>query len=850
MTPRSVQTQNLATLNRDGPKMGKLSRFNGGSKLPMVSHSSEPQLSHSNATPASKTVPVRQSFRPLPKRIDISELPRIPKIKRATDSGHFGSQPAAERSDDVPNRCITQFTGKGSTHQPIRGNRVESSKANGTQRQAHNAASPSATAASHSTSTLSASWGKMESSSFESFKINIPGNLGHSSRLPNPGFCNTFRPVDNKGQQRENPSPRFLLKKAKTAKSEIYDPFDPTGSDSSSTDSSPERIPLTNITRTISIASPKVQTFQTVRRITPYALENIFGSGVESSDIPSSNREFHDDVAVKVKERLVEQVSDTDPEPEPEDKEELLSTPCSSSVIKQGTDSEYFNEGQRNSRTIILKDVQDKSRVKKELYSPIKESQQQQNALKNEQTAKRSVSRSPSSSSSWSQKKSKRKKAAMKKHKRTRSQSRSCSRDRSSRSNSRSAEENSSKSHRTASKARQSSSDCSSSRERSKKRKTKGKTKDKKAKNFWRKERKRSRSRSVSPGDAAFELYESRKKKKHSSSRAKGQECSQSTRAEKTKKKKHRREKRYGRYEERISRSREQKISRSKERRKRRSRSPSPSKFREHKRKKCREKQQQQHLPRSRSKERKCKPEEQSPLQEQGQRSSDDSLRLSVEDDDHLEPEMGDALQEPLYSHQNLIPVEHSPAESNWEIDLEELSAVGQTSEKFATEAIAPEPGSKRSQTLPDNVDSSTGKELTVSSDTLELGSQSSGRLEEIAVKTQDSEVSPFLIDALLEEEEEDPVQSYMEATSTQTSSEIKIEMATKDEGPVLGENIASVNKSELEAIAQGPVLKSKPLVKRVTWNLQEEESDTVVVDKTPSKYMGSLKGQMMRSCK
>ncbi|EPQ03359.1 PHD and RING finger domain-containing protein 1 [Myotis brandtii] len=116
---------------------------------------------------------------------------------------------------------------------------------------------------------LGPSRGKGGSSTFESFRINIPGNTAHSSRLSSPGFCHTFQPVDDKAQRKENPAPLFSLRKTKQLKSEIYDPFNPTGSDSSSAGSSPERLGPgllpSEITRTISIGSPKAPPSQTVR---------------------------------------------------------------------------------------------------------------------------------------------------------------------------------------------------------------------------------------------------------------------------------------------------------------------------------------------------------------------------------------------------------------------------------------------------------------------------------------------------------------------------------------------------------------------------------------------------------
>ncbi|XP_044281586.1 PHD and RING finger domain-containing protein 1 isoform X1 [Varanus komodoensis] len=829
MTPRSVQTQNLANMNRCASRLGEVSRFNGGSKSSVVPLSGSSKLPYNKPNSISKPILARQPLKSS-KRLDISELPRIPKIKKENNSGHLGSQSASDRSGDIPSSCITQLTGKGNANQPVRGSKIESSKPNTTQRQAHTSgSSPSANAIPHSSSSssmLPPARGKVGSSSFEGFKINIPGNVGHSSRLSNPGFCNTFRPVDSKVEQKENPSPLFSLKKTKPIKSEIYDPFDPTGSDSSSASSSPERLPLTNITRTISIASPKVQTFQTVRRITPYTLENVFGSGAELSDVPSSNTESLGDLVVK--ERLVEPVSDS----EQEKGDEELNMPCTSSVIKDITDAKHLN-ADKDSPRIALED--DLPAVKMELDSPIREGDRQ-NILINEQAEQRSFSRSPSTSSSQSQKKRKRKKTPVKEYKsiRSRSRSRTSSRDRSSRSTSRSVEEKYSKSHRTKSKSRQSSSDRSSSHERSKKRKTKDKTKDKKAKSSWPKERKRTRSRSGSPTNSSSALHESRKKKKHSASRAKGRECSRSNSAERTKKKKHRRERSCDRYEkERSSRSRERKRSRSRsrEKRKRRSSSPSASRSRELKGTKAREKRP---WLRPHSKERKQKPKEMSPLPLQGkdQRSSEDNMDSSLEHAPSWAQALEDTAQETLNIQPDPMPVQESPSKNDvMKVDLEEVIAEELVCEKLVNERIPSQPACTSSGVLLDSAESSIENELTMGYDSPGFGdsiSQSSVKVEEVEIK--DDDVCPFLSDSLPEREE--IVQSHGEATPTQVLSEIKISAEGGDS--LLDENAADVNKLDLEPVTQGPVLKSKALVKRVTWNLQAEESNMLTADETP----------------
>ncbi|XP_032077191.1 PHD and RING finger domain-containing protein 1 isoform X2 [Thamnophis elegans] len=812
MTPRSVQTHNLTNLNRIGSKLGDSFKFNGGSKLPLGPLSAPPKPNN-NPSSISKAVYGKQPLKSSPKRPDISELPRIPKIKKEANSGHLGLQPATDQTNNIPSSCITQLTGKGNTSQPIKSNRMETSKPQATQQQTHSTSASSA----HGSSSFSSARGKVGGSSFESFKINIPGNVAHSNRLCNPGFCNTFRPVDNKVQQKENPSPLFSLKKAKPVKSEIYDPFDPTGSDSSSTHSSPERLPLTNITRTISIGSSKVQTFQTVRRITPYPLENIFESEVDSLEAPSSNAESHDDMVIK--ERFVEQVSDE--EQDKIDDNEDSGTPCSSSAIKQVTDAEQINDEDKDSPGVDFEDDWDTVRVKKELVSPSIGKQQQN--VKSVQARKRSFSRSPSNSSSQGQREVKIKKIDIKEGKRSKSRSRSRthSRERSSRSVSHSVEKKYSKSHGVKAKTRRSSSDCSSSHERSKKKKAKTKTKDKKP-SGWPKEHKRSRSQSGSPGNSSFEIYGTKKKKKHS--RARDPECSQSNSAERAKKKKHKRERSYDRYEkERTSSSRDTKGSRSREKHKRRSRSPPELKPHESKGSKSKEKPVQSQ---SCSKEKKHKPKKVSlqPLQEKELRSLDDQIKNS-EHSLSWEQELDNTEQEATNIYCDLTPVQEISSKDK--VVFDETTRVGD--DKLDNEVLPSQLDFTDFEVLPDNIDSST--ELTIDYDSSIFDNQSSEKQEEIEIKEDDDDVCPFLIDSLPEKEAYTP--SCDEASLSHTLPESKMPVLSKDIEPVLVESTVDTNKTELEAVVQSPVLKSKSLVKRVTWNLQEEESDTVAVDKT-----------------
>ncbi|NXB12176.1 PHRF1 protein, partial [Cnemophilus loriae] len=842
MTPRSVQTQNTAAVSRHGSKLDETPRFNGKSKNFVPTDLSSKPLS-CNLNSGSKAVTVRQPVKPPSQRIDIFELPRIPKIKKETSSKQVEPAPTGSQSCDIPSSCITQLTGKESTNQPGKGSRLESQKSNSKepQQQTRPSGVSSTNPGGYSGSSLLGTSRGKGPGSFESFKINIPGNTGHPSRLSNPGFCNTFRPVDDKVQQKESPSPLFSVKK-KQVKSEIYDPFEPTGSDSSSANSSPERlgsgIPLTNITRTISIENPKVQTFQTVRRFTPYRAENIFGSGTDS-DVPSSNAESRDDVTVAS--RIVEQISDTE-ERGNVDEEDLLNSPCTSSAVTEISSAKCLKEESREGPNVFFNAeelIRPSINVKLEPDSPSK-SDEQQKVQKVEQAERRSRSRSCSNSSSRSKKKMKRKKGLVKEHKRSRSGSRdrAHSRDRSSRSTSWSGGEEHSKTHTLKSKSRRSSTDRSSSHERSKKKKMKDKTKDKKAKTSWSRDRRKSRSRSGSPGGTS-EFYENRKKKRRSRSRSRRRDRSRSNSTERTKRRKHRRDKSYERCDKESSlksRDRKRSRSRSRERRKWRSRSRSASRSWEHKSSKSKEKRPRS---RSRSKERKHRSKETliPPPPEKDQKPPVENVTRCLEQPHSLKQEP----KEELILEGLSITIQ--PNVKLQEIQTETPVQVREVQETIKVEPICQEVSSETACTAPEitnicvpigDVDSFAETELMNSTDPAVLGSCSNTNLE-ITVKIENTALCP----SLMEQPPKKEVIMHVpaEAAPIQSSSKSKVGdcvREVKEECLVSNENTSNFTKPELEVVPQGPALKSKTPVKRVTWNLQEEESGTLSAGKAP----------------
>ncbi|XP_054246693.1 PHD and RING finger domain-containing protein 1 [Indicator indicator] len=836
MTPRSVQTQNIAPLSRHASRADEMPRFNGSSKNSAPASSASKPLSCSSTT-GSEAVAVRQPLKAPPKRIDIFELPRIPKIKRESSSKQGEPESAGSPSCDIPSSCVTQLTGKESSQQAGKGGRVESQKSNSSE--AQQPARPSGVAFSSS----AGGYGNSSSSrskgpgSFESFKINIPGNTGHPSRLPNPGFCNTFRPVDDKEQQKEAPSPLFSMKK-KQVKSEIYDPFEPTGSDSSSASSSPERlgsgIPLTTITRTISIEHPKVQTFQTVRRFTPCKVENVFGSEADS-DAPSGTSEAQE--AVKVKSRLVEQISDTE-EGDSRAEEDSLSSPCTSAAVKHVSDAESLKEESREGPDVFFNAeelIQPDPSLEVEPESPSK-SEGEQKGHKAEPTEKRSRSRS--CSSSRGKKKLKRKKAAVKERRTSPSEARerAHSRDRSSRSTSWSGGEEHSKAPTAKAKGRRSSTDRSSSHERSKKKKAKDKTKDKKAKSSWSRERRKSRSRSGSAGSAC-ELHENRKKKRRSQSRSRRRGRSRSNSTERAKRRKHRRDKSHERHDKDGSlraRGRKRSRSRSRERRKWRSRSRSASRTREHKSSKSKDKRPRS---RSRSRERKRRSKESSlpPAPEKEPKPAADSVPRCLELPHYIkqEPKEDLVLEELSITIQPNVKLEEMRAERPAPVrEVQETVKAESICQDVTCEGAFPAPGITNICAPLGRVDPFDEAELMSSRDPAVLSGNTN---LEITVKIENTALCPSLMDQ--PPKKEVILHLPAEPAPTQSSSKSKLPdcvREVKEECLVSNEKTHHFRKPELEVAAQGPALKSKAPVKRVTWNLQEEESSTLSAGKAP----------------
>ncbi|XP_049637142.1 PHD and RING finger domain-containing protein 1 [Suncus etruscus] len=410
---------------------------------PLMASGSKPSLKPSEGRrPGGHNRAQGQVPTAVPRNTDLSLLPRIPKIKRAEDAP-VAPAPARGQQVELPSSCISRLTGREGPGQPGSGRRAEGEPGGRGPQEPGSSQAPAPQAPYRG-----------KSSTFQSFRINIPGNAAHMGRTSSPGFCNTFRPVDSQVPRKDTPAPLFSIRKAKQLKSEIYDPFEPTGSDSTTPESSPERLSPgllpSEITRTISVGSPQAPAMrQTVRCVTSYTVQSDFGPSPPSpvSPGPAAPAPWDDDGPTRSSFFGCEERTVTVAEPDP--------PPITHRIV--------------------------------ELHAPSRS-----------RSPSPSGSRSRSRSSSHGKKPAKKQQAGPREPRRARSGSG----DKSSRSPSPAPDEEPSRKHRARARSRRSSSERSSSheRERARRRKAKARSKEKKRSSGT---HSRRRAHSGSPGSPA-----------------------------------------------------------------------------------------------------------------------------------------------------------------------------------------------------------------------------------------------------------------------------------------------------------------------------------------------------------
>ncbi|XP_063293917.1 PHD and RING finger domain-containing protein 1 isoform X2 [Pelobates fuscus] len=560
-TPRVVQVQSSAA--RLASKHVEPIRFNG------AVHKTEPP-SPSDHLPL-KRLDIKFSIKSPAKRLEISELPRIPKIKKETgsssheeDSKHMLSSESTSSNFSLPSSCVNQLTGRGDNNQLGRLNTTES-KMKSSRQETHEQPQKQSgeVSSSHTSSTSSSrSVGSVEVGG-GGLRITISRSSSNTCRQFSPSSRAPFRSTDGKIEQKNTPHQSATSsKRDKPVKNEIYDPFDPTGSDSGSKDSSPERpgpssvpssVPSNMPTSTSSSTSPvtqntapssgvKVGAFRSFRFLTTHSNKiSVSKLGPAFSDMSPSSKEHSvpekaGDLSpvlpsyIKVEKEIKQEID------EEENNEKIpfkISCPLSglkiTSDLKPGGVRGFHFDSKEENRVSIKPDpeplpsrvIHQSNRVVWELESPTRSlslsTGHNIDLLKMKTTIKeepidclrsRSGTRSQdreSRSASWSSEEERREKSKSKTHKGKRARS-----DRSS----------------------------SGSCERSKKKRQKEKKKEKKRKNSESKERKRSRSSSRS--SSSHRAYNSKKKKKK-----KRESRGQSVSPERDKKRKHKGEKNY-----------------------------------------------------------------------------------------------------------------------------------------------------------------------------------------------------------------------------------------------------------------------------------------------------------------
>ncbi|XP_066557176.1 PHD and RING finger domain-containing protein 1 isoform X2 [Amia ocellicauda] len=220
---------------------GNSSKISGSTaSVPHVQFSKKRTDSNSDSRFKSATAPVKKAP-PKPVWVDVSELPRIPKIKRENPSNSCSSD---SRNSGIPDSCMNSLTGNGGRQQSKDHGTLRSEQSGERQRHCHGGSS------STSGSSITSPTGP--SPSTVSFRISASGNSWHARRLAHGGaFSNPLKSTDDKSWQKYAKVKQTLSsqskKKEEPIKSEIYDPFDPTGSDSSSSESPSDIFQSTNV---------------------------------------------------------------------------------------------------------------------------------------------------------------------------------------------------------------------------------------------------------------------------------------------------------------------------------------------------------------------------------------------------------------------------------------------------------------------------------------------------------------------------------------------------------------------------------------------------------------------------
>ncbi|KAK6472712.1 PHD and RING finger domain-containing protein 1-like isoform X1 [Huso huso] len=781
VTPRPNMSHSIADSRGTALKTGGNSIENASARRAMstVQSSSKNTNGNSELHSKSSTGVVRRNP-PKPVWLDVSELPRIPKIKRENAGD---SQPSGSRNNGIPDSCMNRLMGNGDGDKTAdQGSlRGDQSRSETSERQRHGAGGSTSTNYSgHARSVSYSSQGSTGST--VSFRINTSGNLWHCRRLANTGaFSNPLKSADdshqNSSKEKRHLFPSHSEKKEKNIKNEMYDPFDPTGSDSSSSGS------ISDI-------------FQSPSSESETASCSVQDSASQEQELQTASllASRHHDNAEKL------QVKDMDLEGG-SDLEEQDVLPCTDASMSSGdgVKKEHVCLGSSNDPLPDggKGDTSDKANsTDEEIFSKMSSKVHQKEA--------HSHSRSSSTSSTRSEKKFKNRKPV-------------CEELKSSATSRLGSQSAHSKKQSCKSGDRRTSKDCSrsSSSEATKKALTKGKSKEKKAKRSRSRsrDRRRSRSRSASSSSGVSERWKKRRR-----SRSKERRHSRCSSPERAEKKKPKREISYERYNSkgRVSILKDRKQmksssrSRSRERKKGRSRSQSPPRSKEQGRSRSKERTQRS---RSRSIEKKCADsgDLSQSVQEKGEKSLQKASKSSassstkkvgtssivvVKDEPGI-PESAPQIMEICIK--DSVGLE-SKVKSELVWSEEAILSENQVSSKINVDIVCAH-----------TVTKDKTSELKIGNVTQEAFQkpESFGKVKIEEIKLEGDVLNT--LDFIKSNEGEEP-----KLTNSSVSSE----------GPELKVKQEAVKpESEPSAVIAGS--KSKDLVKRVTWNLQEVDQSS-----------------------
>ncbi|XP_041132196.1 PHD and RING finger domain-containing protein 1-like [Polyodon spathula] len=242
VTPRPNMSHSIADSHGTALKTGGNSIKNASALRAMSTMQSSSKNTNGNSELHSKSSAGAIRRNPLkPVWFDVSELPRIPKIKR--DNAR-DSQPSDSKNNGIPDSCMNRLMGnrdcdKTADQGSLRG---DQSKSETNERQRHGPGGSTSTTFGGYAGSVSYSSQGSTGSSTVSFRINTSGNLWHYRRHANTGaFSNPLKYADdsqqNSSKEKCNLFPSHSEKKEKYIKNEMYDPFQPTCSDSSSSGS-------------------------------------------------------------------------------------------------------------------------------------------------------------------------------------------------------------------------------------------------------------------------------------------------------------------------------------------------------------------------------------------------------------------------------------------------------------------------------------------------------------------------------------------------------------------------------------------------------------------------------------